>query len=535
MPSLNRKIRLYRGIMPNEGENDYYHFTSVSDYLAALSSHLGLTLDIENYRIDRNILKIGSSSFRHGFTYVIETDNTDTSYFRAFKVRNEVDYSGIIAMTLEVDLWATYLLNCNFQLIHVTRSNLNLGRGVYDPVPFSRIASNDEMEHVPLGGHDGTGYVGRKYLLENELYIVFIANVVVDQSLDKLTNVTTTRAYATLISNIKNAVNDPTANMVDLAIKYVSGIYKAGTTSWLDNKVQIIKAYLIPSFILNTLGSWAAIHPITFTSKSEYKATDTDVVFFPLVPKREITSFLFDVSDDFDPDYKYYFGTYDDGLEIDRSTTDYRNYIIGYFGNSGVKVVIRQGDREKDITNAFEVGIEGTSTAADAGQDIARTGLMLTNLFGHMITAFKAGSDAKSASSLMVTLSGQANNYTASLLKDYFAGGGVNPSPVIGAGDGATTFSVPTSGTDRAFYPLYYVKYKSTRDEKANARVNGASFDVYVGSLRDLVTPTYEMLGSLTGFNRVFVAANVEVEGVPLDAEAYITNALRGGVYFKVI
>ena len=524
-----RTLRLYTGVLPNEGDNEYVHFTNKGTYLSYLASQgqfLEL-IDADNYRIENNLLRLSYSAARMSVTYIVEMDTLELQHWKCYKVRNVSNFSSMCFLQLEVDLWATWYMSARFPLINVKRCNLNLGQGKYDDVESVEYAAAGDAGAQGLAGTAGSGYTNRTFLTLSQVYIVFVANVVVAQSIDQSTLVTTTHTFAALLHDVRAAFSVATqgsVNAVELATKYVSGIYKAGSSFWLDNKVEIVKAYLVPDFVMITLQS---LRKLKFTAKTEFdNNADIDVDFYVVEPKRTISQFPITLQTDFDLNYKYYYGTIDGGLECERYTKDYTNFVLGYFDNDGVRVVIRQGDREKDITPNFEVGISGISRASDAGQDIARVGRALTNTLN---IALKSSEVKNAAGATRVGIGVLGGAF------DTLSKGGVNASPLMGSGDGAATFAVPNNGENRVFNPLYYTYYKSTRNEKAHARVYGAAFDAFVSSLADLRAANYDMLGELTGFNKVFVAAEAQIEGVPIEAQNYIKNALKNGLYLRVL
>lgn len=518
-----RELRLYNGFMPNEGSNDYYVFSSRLSYLEAIEPFRSETLSINNYRIDANAsLRLAIAAGRQAITYCIETDAADASYFRAYKVVDVSAVSDMYIYALRLDYWATYYIRATFPIIRVKRCNLNIAQGDYDGVESVSVDAAGDTKLVKLEGlGEGLGY-----LTPSQVCVVVLANVVRAQSIDQSTLITSTEAFICFLSDIMAAY--PTAygqhNVVALASKFIAGIYKAGTSFWLDNKVEVVKAFLLPSSIAPVVD---ASRIITFTSKTEFENNaDLNVQFSMLAPQRLVNPFSVPVGT-LDINYKWYLGTFDGGLELERNTQAFNVFLSVYIDNDDVRVVVRQGDREKDISANFEIGITGNSRTADEGQRIARYTKALTSLFDVTLKA----SEAKSGSARLRLGIGAVNG----AMNDYFARGGAPASPLLGAGDGAATFSARIGGTSRVNNPLYFVGYKSTANEQAKARVLGANFDLFIKNLNTLNTINYDMLGTLPTFERVYVQADAQVEDIPTAAQDEIRDALARGVYIKVV
>lgn len=518
-----RELRLYNGFMPNEGSNDYYVFSSRLSYLNAIESFRIETLSISNYRIDANMsLRLSIATGRHAVTYCVETDTADASYFRAYKVVEVSSFSDMYIYALRLDYWATYYIRATFPIIRVKRCNLNIAQGDYDNVESVSVDAAGDTKLLKLEGlGEGLGY-----LTPAQVCVVILANVVRAQSIDQSTLVTSTEAFICSLSTIMAAY--PTAygqhNVVALASKFVAGIYKAGASFWLDNKVEVIKAFLLPASVSPIID---ASRTITFTSKTEFENNaDLNAQFSMLAPQRIVNSFSVPMNT-LDINYKWYLGTFDGGLELERNTQAFNVFLSVYIDNDDVRVVVRQGDREKDISANFEIGIAGSSRAADEGQRIARYAKALTGLFDVTLKA----SEAKGANARLRVGVGAVNG----AMNDYFARGGAPASPLLGAGDGAATFSANIGGTSRLNNPLYFVGYKSTANEQAKARVLGANFDLFIKNLNTLTAINYGMLGTLATFERVYVQADAQIEGIPTAAQDEMRGALARGVYIQVV
>lgn len=524
---MARILRLYYKFTPNQDNNTYYMYEDDADlFTYALDYHTSIDVDLDNYRITTDRIKIKKSIITafsiKEVTYVVEMDDVTKQIYRCYFVNNyeELDY---YVLHVELDLWGTYIKYATLSNINILRCNRNIGIGIYDRIENTNTTTATSIFEA-LGGTE-SAQTGINYLEDSEVAIVFIASCVIAENLVG-EYVEQILPFACTLEDIRELYDAPTQarfRAVELATQTISGITSLKTNSWLkNNDVKVLKAYIVPNEVVNydDFG-------LTMYSKSEASnATQIEVAVTAIRPNKTKLPFLVDVSN-IDINKKYYVGVYDDGLELTHYTED--NYIYFDFitNHDGVQVVVSQGDNMKDLTSHFEVSLIGNAVQQDALQKIAWWGKFLGGVIGSTYNTLSSSSWAGVASKGAQ----QVGNYLGML------GDRTQASGTIGNSDATIVFDwYRGAGFDEyTNYPFYYTMYESIKDEEEHARLYGASFNVYYATTSDLTSiDNCDLLGSGT-FSDTYIMANLRVKGVPKDAKQRIENAFRSGIYLDII
>lgn len=485
-------IYLYKNNLPNYESNTHYLFTDPSVFFDFLGTP-ALSFEEDRYTINANILevKLPAVTDMNDITYLAWNNSNS---WRFFWVRSAVYQSGFAILNLEIDLWATFIAQAEISNIRINRCNRNVGAGVYDRIPVTQ-----GRQFVQLGDD----------MDESDLSIVYV--VVFATSVSTiLVNAASTaigvfaNEISTMFPDIVNedGTTSPNPNnTIDGAISAVSGIYSAKAVIG-DVDANVIAAYIVPSNVLaNKIGGT----PV-FKFRAPSEAGE-------LLPSFEVAPFIFPVAFDIDidPNNKYFVGTKLSGLELARVTSQARVYYNFITKQDGLQVIVQQGDRMRDITDAFEVGLTSNDGNLTASQKIAKT---LQTVGG-------------AASGVFQIMSGGAGLVTGAISTANALTGIVNEGNAryTAGGDGVNTFRLITGA---ATSPYYMQINTSIDDEKANARLYGAVFNQQLDTIDEALRARLLGTGSLMD---TFIAADLRVDGVPVEARNFIVNSFREGIY----
>lgn len=474
-------VYLYKNKLPNYAENTHVFFNDVNDFVTYLGDAF-LQFTEDRYTMNGNIAEVQLPAVADldDVTYIAWNNG---GAWRFFFVRSAVYQSGYAIFTLEVDLWATYISRATFSNIRVTRCNRAVGVGIYDNIPvalgreFSRLG--DTMN-------------------ENDLAILYVVAYATGVSSILVNNAGT--ALGVFANEISNITSEDVPK-IDRAIEDVAGIYAAeGNIGDLD--ANVLKAYIVPK---NVLGIKSGTTPIFRTKTPKYSGT--------LTPSFEVAPLIFPkvFEIDIDPNKKYFVGTKHAGLELARVTERTQVFYNFIVKQDGLQVIIQQGDRMLDITDAFQVGLTSNDGNFTTSQQIARTLQMLGGIASGAFQVAQGGAG-------YVTGVLSATNAIASVIEQ-------GNARYTQGGDGVSTFRL-LSGVGTS--PFYVQTNTSINDEAANARLYGATFNEVVDSIDDVFNASLLGAGTLT---ETFVAAEARVDGIPTDARDVIAASIRAGIY----
>lgn len=475
-------IYLYKNKLPNYAENTHVFFNDVNDFVAYLGDAF-LQFSEDRYTINGNIAEVELPAV---------TDVDDVTYiawnnggaWRFFFVRSAVYQSGFAIFTLDVDLWATHIARATLSNIRVTRCNRNVGVGVYDPIP-----SSVGREYLRLG--DGINV--------HDLAVVYVVVFATGVSSILVNNAGT--SMGVFVQEMNDDDLPEGKNLFDWWLELVSGIYSAQATIG-DLDANVIKAYIVPK---NVLSIRSGTVPVFKVKTPSFSGT--------LTPSYEAAPFIFPVrfDVDIDPNKKYFVGTKHAGVELVRTTQPtkvFYNYIVK---QDGLQVIVQQGDRMLDITDAFAVGLTSNDGNFTATERVARTLQVVGGIASGAFQIMQGGSGyvtgALTAANALTSVIEQGNARYAQ------------------GGDGVSTFRLSSVAVQS---PYFMQTNESINNEAANARLYGAVFNEQVINIDNIFNASLLGEGDLT---ETYFAAEVRVDGVPTDARDVIAAAIRGGIY----
>ena len=476
-------VYLYKNKLPNYAENTHVFYNDVNDFVAYLGNAL-LQFSEDRYTINGNIAEVQLPAVADldDVTYIAWNNS---GAWRFFFVRSAVYQSGYAIFTLEVDLWATHISRATLSNLRVTRCNRNIGVGVYDSIPATM------GREFPRLGDD---------INVNDLAVVYVVAFATGVSSILVNNAGT--SIGVFVQEMNDDDDLPEGKkLFDWWIELVSGIFAAEATVG-DLDANVLKAYIVPK---NVLLIKSGTVPVFKVKTPSFSGTIT--------PSYEAAPFIFPVrfEIDIDPNKKYFAGTKHAGVELVRTTqptTVFYNFIVK---QDGLQVIVQQGDRMLDITDAFAVGLTSNDGNFTATERVARTLQIVGGLASGAFQIMQGGSG-------YVTGALTAANALTSVVEK-------GNARYAQGGDGISTFRAPLGVAQS---PYYMQTNESINNEAANARLYGASFNQQVESLDDIFAADLLGTGTLTD---TYFAAEVRVDGIPTDARDVISAAIRGGIY----
>lgn len=529
---MARTLYLFKKCKPNLGNNTHYFGTGAQlrALLVANAAFYVGSFTENSYRIETGHVKLQAQlSNYNAITYIIDED-TETGYFKAYHVSNNSVVGGYVDFSVQVDLWGSNIFLADFSKIHVSRCNRNIGHGWYDEVPQSAIDPTNYYEPII--------YNSSKLSKAEALYsfcVFFIADCVISQNLLGQDAITARRIYAmpldlffTIAESTQPASGGKGYKPVEIAAAIVSGIYKYVASSPRDYSVQVRSIFIAPYNLKPRY--YDKFESVSMFDTRQPEAYICDAFIEPLtyaVPTTDIQ-------------YEYYVGAGLNAKPLKRYI-DAGDCLLQYIftvSQNGLKVILRQGNHDDDITDAFMLPITNNAQQTDMLAKIA---------FGVNFAFSMAGNVKKLVEGeYFAGISG-----TAGQLTSLIGSGGASPASLAGQGDAVTTFGWTIPSADPPYTdptdpsqtitptaaemsnPFTCFKFKSLRDENEHARLNGANFDKYVSSFASIAN--MNLLGSGTLTDTYAVVDSVEIEGVQEEAEQFIKGELSRGVYYVVL
>lgn len=530
-------INLYKEFTPNTANAVHYLFEDAYDYINKIKPHIVVSYDIENYRINRNVLMIKFDNHINAKNYDDITyicDNFDEhGYQRFYFVDNCYQQSGYAFYNLSIDYWASYIYRARIDNIHVKRCNRNIATGVYRDDFITKTNSNEWL------AIDGTtsGSDNKRFDI-NKCSIVFCMSYNIVST--NTGSIDTTQLFAINLKDLKENYcyytdsglprneNDrlkfsQTTNAVDYAIAVVGGIY--GVSAWGPikdtNDAKVTQAWIVDNNLLLTTDNLVE----GIKTRNLYDGrTLSNTLVKAVIPSNLSRYFSLNL----DKTYNYYIGTQGKGLKIKKlsdSTTQVQYNVI--VSQSDLKVIVKQGDNQMDITDAFAVQL-----TLNAGEITGLRAMVSTIQQSYQeVAKFMTLENNKDATTL---------DYTG-LLVDY-AGGFQNKfvGTLIGSGDGYLNFrnllssSFTTNFNENINFPVYnpyaLTKCQSIENEDEIVARQGITFDCYISDLSYIFD--YNLL---TQTNNTFLQCDCNVTNTILDACNLIKTKLASGIFIEKI
>ena len=405
--------------------------------------------------------------------------------------------SGMAFLELELDIWATYLLQVKFGEMYVERCNraifptglsnmpdFTINAPTYRTLP-NFTATNENLAIVYL-----CAFKSQINLFDNSLTDVALFG----NALNEITtpgSITEERSFENICATIGG----------------VYGVHKTIASFDYTTDACVLAAYIVPLAMLENIydsysGGWT--NAPTLKSKSVYGESN----FNPhILCKPGIKSKI--ISIPANPTQSQSVGTRTQYMLLPRSTSSLNVEYQFITKNDGIAVTVCCGDKVLDITDSFRLTLTTADDGYNTGEKIANA-LNLVNV----AASAKAG-----PMSFATTAAG------------YIAGRFSDASPRITSGDAATTFynnSVTSYNS-----PYILTTYTSNSNIEHINRNFGAEFNsIYIQPLAKVFDSA--LLGSAPP-SSTYIKGDIDCYGAQSDILDYFIQRFREGVYLEKI
>lgn len=522
--ALIKRLGVYGGITPNI-ENGRHYILGKQAFIDLLNAnYLIRTFENDNYRINTEVARI--NGIVEGATYVIDYEYDSItnviSHFRCYFVDNIDIQSNYTILKLSLDLWGTYISEAHAKNTIVKRCNRNIGVGVYDEVEYTNGGTDvTYIKPSERAWLDDTGQYG----FDKYISVLFVAEFNVREQVFGDDHISITKMFFATLQELRDVAHSDYQSEagVTIASDILGGIHAVdGNIGTLD--ARVIKAWVLP----NVLFGYGETN-VTFKTKSLYTGgSDKNLQVWEVYPKRD--SLVFNQIP-LDLNKATYFGCYNYGLKMKRYTTENLNaVIVANIGVIDLSIIVKQGEDQKDITQAFEIPLTTNSSVTTTLRQIAKAFTLSVGAERNLVKDFSQGGPAQAGLGFANSIAGMVN-LTPRIDK------------AIGGGDGANTFyskhTITSGGETKhcSLNPFVVSSFDSVRDEEAHARYYGATFnehltdDLLINQLNELLTNNYELLG-VGDLSDTLIACESCITHIPLEASKYIKDKLANGIYY---
>lgn len=481
-------LKLYHTISPNYSDNLHYVANDVASYLTKLQPYLYTELQETNFIFNGGTLQIKIPLLDiHKITYVVHVDG---DYIRCFHVNDGYYQSGQAILNLSVDLWGTYYHLAKFSHTEITRTNANVDNFIFDNIHLSEGFNFDEI-------------VTDKYSIDDFSNLGLVVHVVYQTS--TASAIVSNSSSASKLFYFNTSKLPEGYQTIDHLIDGVGAIFGVQTTA-LDFEARTIKAWIVPKSFVR---KGSTITPY-FKCKTQNFETEN------LQPIFEVQSgeIRFDFPEIItNPDYEYFVGTIVNGLKCVPNKT-IKTFSRIQATHDDLKIIIQQGDRAHEITQAFEVGLatnNGNITGIQGVKNVLGT-------FGKFMSAYGDFSSGDYGNAVYKTMSATTDMFGNSANASYVGGG-------MGLGlyrQSVGSFVVYTQ-------PFVIVRHKSIFDEKKRFNETGGQTSIFVENpVKILENGLY--LESTTPY----IQASTNVSGIPQNAVEFITTEFQRGIRIAI-
>lgn len=522
---MARELRLYRSISINYGDHVHYFTRSQSIFLNNIDTYKQETLSIDNYRINANIAKCKLTTFLtetnyDQITYIADVDTT-ANYYRYYRVVSAIIQSGYVVFTLEVDEWATYITKCGIGNNKIIRSTRLLGGGFYDEIKLT----DGRMEHELYDGQRTASTP--THFKSTSVYVIFLLNYNISQAYMGDDKISVTELYCASLDEIVQHANTSEGSLgeykthLEIALSLIGGIYGVSADIG-ENDAQVLKAWLVPAHAIeySNYGIYVKTKSV-FCGGNDHQATFGVTKVLP--SKWDNLHII----DDYNPNRVYYAGTYNNGLKLrNYAGSDLRYYTHVLVGDSDVKVIAQQGERQQDITQGYEVKLTTNGAQKTELRKLAEAFTKAFSFGNHVLgNAAKGFAQGGIGGAIVNGVLGIGAD-VATLINQF----GIESAR--GNGDGFLTY-YQTNPLNEVLSPYCVTYFTSLNDEVEHAKLYGLN---YVDKVYD------EPLGMLfidetpLDANYIdFLQCLSVVSGIPKSPADFITNELARGIWLQDI
>lgn len=535
---MARTLYLFSGLTPNIKGHPYFNIKVFSNYLNYLKTNFTLEKQInnDNYRINTGVIKITLTNYTgsKNLTYAVEVDSTNAeTYHKCYFIDSITEQSGMLYLQTTIDYWGSYYLASNIDYLRIARCNRNVGIGVYDDIKLTKNENNPilfEGHNVTAGGVlfknyfsliEQTPAVQNVKIIEN-LSLVILLNYNVKQALIGDNKISAVGCFCLPLRWNTSTGTTHAFNVLDRVQRQIGGIYAIKRDNQ-DNDASILKAYIVPNeFIKQSNKQVRVVSKFENADGSINTSQDDYNSIINGKKEKHISLTDYDINND------YFAGTYKNkGLRLNRLTTPTLDFTyICDVRQDGLKISVKQGENEIDITDNFIIDIVGGTTQDTAIRSLAKTFSMTSSIVNSFAKGWKSGSDTSESAFNAFTKGG-------STISNLISGFSINQN-LIGNGDALSVYdmlNLSDYGTliNQFVRSPYCVNvYESIYNEKLKARYNGASFDEIIEDVNDVFD--FDLLGEGNYTYTYIVTSEIKINNLPTIARNSIENDFASGV-----
>lgn len=477
------EIRIYGGITPN-GDGDYYVFDNVKKYLSFLEDYKKLTLPVNSYRLNGNLLIISSTDTNvavYGYTYVAEVfpdkrDAARPTAARFWRVQRVVKQSGNAYLTLIPDEFANGINRARFDYLHALRTNRYVSAPMFYDAP------------AQVGGTPTFKPLVASPVAIGDLYIVLQCSLETWKS-SAVGQTNNTSAIHLFAFPVKSLTGGSDADGVDLANaianagtlfqwKTGTGVFEGG----LDAKA--LRAWVVPKEWLQLFSFGPG--DATFTFRNLLASSDVSIRLADgggeVPPQQLDLQYLTNLTPDELAGNRVFAGTYGHLVELPRAARRANAYFKVIADTNGLRVYLRDNGADTDISDAFEAYLSSDENVETYSQQIA-------NAVRFLGTAGLAAGKAYGKRGGVGALGSLAGTYLDALS----ATANTEAVDHRGQGDALTTYLYlyktprgPDEVIDvyelRPRFPFQIALFPVEDDFYARAEMRGASTDCYLNA-----------------------------------------------------
>ena len=515
---MARELRLYNTPLFNNGDHLHLFTRNNANYLTYIETYRIATISLDNYRINTDVAKcylkdnLTEANYDR-VTYIADVDTT-TGYCKYYHVINASIQSKYVNFNLEVDLWATNIAHVGIAVQQIFRSTRLLGGGFYDEIKLT----DGRMQYELYDGQASLAPI--THYKSSAVWLVFLLQYNVEQAYFGEDHVSQTELYGASLSDLASKATGTLASgRTDLekALAIVGGVYGVSSSGIGDNDAQVLRAWIIPHNEIED-----ANYGLTIKSKSHFNSQSVDVQVSKILPSHWHNQH---VINNYDPNRVYYAGTINNGLKLrNYAGTTLTYYTHVYVGDSDIKVIVQQGERQQDITQGYEVKL--TTNGAQKTElrklaDAFSTSVSLgTSSYNKMATLGGAGGVGFSLAGLDITKG----------IADMVGNFGVESAR--GNGDGFLTY-YQTNPLDEVLSPYCVTYFTSVNDEVNNAYAFGLNYanKYYEESLSYYLINETPIIANWVDF----LQCKAVVSGAQKQASDFIEGELLHGIHLQDI
>lgn len=486
-------LNLYRNITPNLSGTHYY-FKVFSRYVTLLASNLFKQIDETRYDINKGFIrvKLGTDLTEANYkevTYILNT--TDNI---CYHVSSQIVQSGYVYYGVNVDLWASYIVNAKLKNINVKKCNRKISdNGIYDSIKDNNNINYD--------------YIGDNTINVNNLYVLFLVKIPPTSATNytRYFNIIITinelyRIAPHIFANVEMFYKDIT-NLVSNISPLLTEIHTP-EENFLN--AEVVSTWLLSNEMIN-LSNSSQVDYIVF--KGVLGATENAqgyILWTSLVEKN--------VEKQYNINNDYKIGTINNGVNIIRQVNNIiKAKYIFTLDKEGFNAFITIGNTQLDITNSFNVTFPKDS---DDNRNVTK--------------------QLKRIATALIPTTLNPFRYLAKLgtLPLHLEDDNSTPSQLNGLGNADITYNIPND-RNNVKNPFVISVTTSLLDESKRVRKTGANFNEYIDELEDIFN--YSLLGTGEVNDDTFIVASLDANEIPTSAVDSIEGRFASGVYLQYL